>query len=175
MVLNLGLAVLCGMLARQWTHSVGVAPMLAGVLFAACFLRRRDVAIVGLGAMLVRDLLAGVGWFTLVRLCAMLGVIGILWAIRVRPSLRSLLLALGLSSPAYHLVLATGDWMTHTCSTAPFTPQGLFTTIASSLPYFQRSLIGDLLLTSAFLSLYTLAGYLVVLRWPAVLPQPSKG
>ncbi len=175
MMVSLVLAVVCGVVARQFTHAVGVAPMLAGVLCASCFLRRRDVAVVGLGAMLVRDLLAGVSWFTLVRLCAMFSVIGIIWAIRVRPSLKSLLLALGLSSPTYHLILAVGDWVTHTCSNAPFTPQGLLTTMASSLPYFQRSLIGDLLFTSAFLSLYTLAGYLVTLRWPSVLPSPSRG
>jgi len=174
-MMSLVLAVGCGVLAWQFTHAVSVAPMLAGVLCASCFLRRRDVAVVGLGSMVVRDLLAGVSWFTLVRLCAMLGVVGIIWAIRVRPSVKSLLLALGLSSPTYHLILAVGDWVTHTCSKEPLTPHGLLATVASSLPYFQRSLIGDLLFTSAFLSLYMLAGYLVALRWPSALPAPSKG
>lgn len=175
MMLSLVLAVGGGVLAWQFTHTLGVAPILAGVLCASCFLRRRDVAFAGVGAMLVRDLLAGVSWFTLVRLCAMLSVIGIIWALRVRPSLKSLLLGLGLSSPVYHLVLATGDWVTRTCSNAPFTAQGFLTTLATTFPYFMRSLISDLLFTSAFLSLYTLAGYLVVLRWPSALPQPSKG
>ena len=175
MGMSLVLAVVCGMLAGQLGHTVGMAPMLAGLLCASCFLRRRDVAVVGIGAMLVRDLIAGVSWFTLVRFVGILAVIGIVWALRVRPSLKSLLLGVGLSSSAYHLVLAIGDWVTQTCSKAPWTFPGLYETIASSLPYVQRSLIAELLFTSAFLTLYTLAGYLVVLRWPAVLPQSSRG
>lgn len=66
------LAVVCGMLAGQLRHAVGMAPMLAGLLCASCFLRRRDVAVVGIGALLVRDLIAGVSWFTLVRLLGIL-------------------------------------------------------------------------------------------------------
>ena len=174
-MISVVLAVACGLLAGGFRHEVGMAPVLAGLLCASCFLRRRDVAIVGLGATVVRDVLSGVSVFTLVRLLGMLAVIGIIWALRARPSFKSLLLGLGLSSPAYHLVLATGDWVTHTCSKLPLTPQGFYTSIATSIPYFQRSLVNDLLLTSAFLSFYTLAGYLVVLRWPSVLPQPSRG
>ena len=175
MTLSLVLAVIGGVLAWQFGHAVGAAPVLAGVLCAACFLPRRNAIVVGMGAMLVRDLLAGLSLFTVVRLVAMLGVVGIIWVIRIRPSLKSLLLGLGLSSPVYHLVLAVGDWITRTCSTAPFTPQGLGATIAGSMPYFQRSLVGDLLFTSAFLMLYTMAGYLAVSRWPSMLPHPSEG
>ena len=175
MIVSVVLAVVCGVFAWQFGHAVGTAPVLAGVLCASCFLPRRHAIVVGLGAMLVRDLLGGFSLFTLVRLAAMLGVVGIIWAIRIRPSLKSMLLGLGLSSPVYHLILAVGDWLTHTCSTAPFTPQGLAATVASSLPYFQRSLVGDVFFTSAFLMAYTMAGYLAVLRWPSLLPHPSEG
>jgi len=121
--------------------------------------------------MLARDLIVGVSWFTLVRLVGILAVIGIIWALRVRPSLKPLLLGVGLSSSAYHLVLAVGDWVTQACSTAPRTPQGLIATMTSSLPYFQRSLIAELLFTSVFLGAYALAGHLLARRWPALLPQ----
>lgn len=174
MGMSVVLAVVCGVLAGHWRHTVGLAPMLAGLLCASCFLRRRDVAVVGIGAMLVHDLVAGISWFTLVRLIGIVGVIGIVWALRVRPSLKSLLLGLGLSSSAYHVVLAVGDVVTQTCTKAPLTFQGLVSTVTSSLPYFQRSLLADLVFTSAFLLVYTLAGYLVVLRWPAALPKLSK-
>jgi hypothetical protein len=75
----------------------------------------------------------------------------------------------------YHFVLAVGDWATQICSKEPWTAQGLFATIATAIPYFQRSLVGEVLFTSVFLSVYALAGYVVSLRWPSLLPQPSKG
>lgn len=164
-------AVIVGLMAGQLQHIVGAAPILAALLCASCFLRRRDVVIIGLIGMLARDLLVGVSWFTLVRLVGVLSVIGIVTALRVRPSLKSLLVGLGISAPAYHLILALGDWITQTCSKEPGTLTGLATTLASSLPYVQRSLLGDLVFTSAFLGLYTLAGYLVTLRWPSLIPS----
>jgi hypothetical protein len=175
MAIVLVLAIVCGVLASAFHHVVGMTPMLAGLLCASCFLRRRDVAIVGVGAVLVRDLLGGLHWFTLVRLVGIVSVIGILWLVRVRPSLKSLLTGLVVSLPVYHLVLAIGDWALQMCVKTPLTPQGLWMSIGSSLPYFQRAFLGELLLTSAFLSLYTLAGSLVAWRWPDLLPQPSKG
>ncbi len=169
------LAVISGVVAGRFHHTVGIAPILAGLLCVSCFLRRRDVAIVGVGAVLIRDLMGLWGWFTLVRLIAILSVIGVIQLFRVRPTLRSLLIGLGVSSPVYHFILATGDWLTRACSQAPLTSQGFWTTLTTAVPYFQRSLISDLLFTSAFLGLYTFAGYLVALRWPSVLPQPSEG
>ncbi len=171
MTIGLALALSAGFLAGQFQHVVGAAPILAALLCASCFLRRRDVAFIGLVGMLAQDLLVGVSWFTLVRLIGILSVIGIVVALRVRPSMKSLLVGLGVSAPAYHLILAVGDWITHTCSKEPWTPAGLVSTLASSLPYFQRSFLGDLVFTSAFLGLYTLAGYLVTLRWPALIPS----
>lgn len=165
------LAVTAGVMAGQFQHIVGAAPILAALLYASCFLRGRDVAIIGLVGMLARDLLVGVSWFTLVRLVGVLSIIGIITALRVRPSMKSLLVGLGISAPAYHLILALGDWITHTCSQEPWTLSGLVNTLASSLPYFQRSFLVDLVFTSAFLGLYALAGYLVALRWPALIPS----
>ena len=173
MAVVLVFAVMIGMMAGQFSHAVGAAPILAALLCAACFLRKRDIVIVGLVAMLAHDLLVGFSWFTLVRLAAVLSVIGILAALRVRPTFKSLLTGLAISAPAYHLMLALGDWVTHTCSQEPRTPAGLVNTLASSLPYLQRSFVGDVVLTSAFLGLYTLAGYALTLRWPLLIPQPS--
>ncbi len=173
MVVNLVLAMVSGLVAARWHHGVGIAPMLAGLLCASCFLRRRDMVVVGVGAVLVRDVLVGVSVFTLVRLVAVLGVVGILWVLRVRPTFRSLLTGLVASSPIYHLVLAVGDWLTQTCIKAPLTPQGLWTSLATSMPYFQRSFLSDVVWASVFLSVYALLGYAVVLRWPSVLPLPQ--
>lgn len=170
MTVGLALALGAGLLAGGLRHTVGTAPILAALLCAACFLRLRDVAIIGVVGMLVRDLAVGVSWFTLVRLIGILSVIGILAALRIRPTMKSLLVGLGVSAPAYHLTLAIGDWITHICSKEPWTPAGLIATLTSSLPYMQRSVLGELVFTSAFLGLYTLAGYLLTLRWPLLIP-----
>lgn len=166
-------AVMAGMMAGQLRHTVGAAPLLAALLWAACCLRSRDLVIIGVGATVVGDLTTGISWFTLVRLAAVFGVIGIIRLARVRPSFRSVLVGLGLSSPVYHVVLAAGDWLTRTCTVEPMTMDGLLRALASSLPYAQRSFMGELAFTALFLGLYALAGFLVRLRWPSLLPQPS--
>ena len=171
MIIGLALALSAGLIAGGLQHTVGAAPILAALLCAACFLRARDVALIGLVGVLACDLVAGLSWFTLVRIIGVLSVIGIVTALRVRPSMKSLLAGLVVSAPTYHLVLAVGDWVTHTCSQEPWTPAGFVNTLASSVPYFQRSFAGELVFTSTFLGLYALAGYLVTLRWPALIPS----
>ena len=174
MVVVLVFAVMAGVIAGQFSHAVGASPILAALLCASCFLRKRDIVIVGLVAMLARDFLVGFSWFTIVRLAAVLSVIGIIAALRMRPSVKSLLVGLGMSAPIYHLILAVGDWVTHTCSQEPRSPAGLVSTLASSLPYVQQSLLGDLVFTSVFLGLYTLTGYAVTLQWPSLIPQATR-
>ncbi len=149
-----------GIIAGQLHHQLGIAPILGAILCAACFLRPRDLFVVGLGGMLVRDLLLGLSLFTVVRIVGIALVILAVLALKVRPTLRSLLVGLLVSSPIFHLALAVGDWATGTCGIWPRTPNGFVSAIVSAAPYFQRSLVGDLLFTSVFLSLYTLAAYL---------------
>ena len=170
-MLSVLMAVFGGVVAGQFHGAVGIAPVLAGLLCASCFLRPRDVALVGIGAALVYDLCVGVSHFTLVRLVAMLSVIGVVRLLRTRFSLPSLAIGTALASVAYHLSLAVGDWVTRTCSTQPHTMQGLLATIGSSLPYFQRSFVGEALWTMTFFGLYTLAGYTVT---PWIFTPPYR-
>lgn len=167
---SVGLAVVSGVLAAQFGHVVGVAPILAAILCGACFFRLRDVALIGFGAVLAHDVAGTLSAFTLVRLVGILGVIGVLRLVRVRPAPGPLALGLVLASPVYHVVLAVGDWVTQTCAKTPQTPAGLLQALAGSLLYFQRSFVVDVLVCGVFLSLYALAGYAVRLRWPAALP-----
>jgi len=172
MAVSIVLAVIVGGMAGQLRHAVGAAPILAALLWAACFLRKRDVALIGIGAMLIHDAIAGVSVFTIVRVVAMLGVIGVIWAIRVRPTWLSLLSGLVLVAPTYHLVLATGDWVTQFCTQAPHTLPGLAATLMSAFPYFQRSFVSEVLYSAAFLGIYALSGSAIRLWWPAAFPQP---
>ena len=153
------LVVACGLLAGQFHNLFGVAPILGAILCASCFLRPRELFFVGWGGILVRDLLVAVDIFTGVRLIAITGVVASVVALKVRPTFRSLATGLLVSSPIFHLTLATGDWLTGYCSGLPKTPQGLGAAIVTALPYFQRSFVGDLAFTSMFLSLYALAAY----------------
>ena len=149
----------CGILAGRFHHQLGVAPILGAILCATCFLRPRDLFIVGLGGILLRDLMIGFSPFTTVRLVGMGFVVLAVVALKVRPNLRSLLVGLMVSSPIFHLTLSMGDWITGTCGHWPKTLSGLTQAVTSSLPYFTHSLIGDLIFASLFLSLYTMAGY----------------
>lgn len=162
MMATLLLTVTCGLIAGAFHHQLGVAPVLGAILCAACFLKPRELFWVGLGGILVRDLLIGLSTFTLVRLLGMSLVVMALLALKVRPTFRSLLLGLLVSSPIFHLVLAVGDWATGTCAVLPKTPQGLLASIAGAVPYFQRSFIGDTLFASFFLGAYVLAAYTLV-------------
>lgn len=149
----------CGVLAGQFSHLLGVAPVLAAILCASLFLRSRDLWFVGLGGMLLRDVLLGFSLFTLVRLAAIAIVVVSVQRLKIRPTLKSLLTGLLVSSPLFHLTLAVGNWAMNVCGVWPKTPQGLVQSVVTSLPYFQRSLVGDLFFASFFLSVYALAVY----------------
>ena len=159
MIATAMLTLACGIIAGQFHHQLGVAPILGAILCAACFLRPRDLFTVGIGGMLIRDLLMGFSLFTAVRVAGMALVVLAVVLLKVRPTVRSLLTGLLVSSPIFHLALAVGDWATGTCGIWPKTAQGLTSAIVSTLPYFQRSFVGDLLFTSLFLGVYSLAAY----------------
>ncbi len=169
MKLTIVLILLGGYLAAQFHHLMGVAPVLGALLCAACFLKPRDLFLVGLGGMLVRELVTGWSAFTVVRLVAIGLVAASLVAIKVRPNFRSLLTGLLVSSPIFHLSLAVGDWATGTCGIWPKTASGLTGAVVTALPYFHRSLVGDFLFSALFLGAYTFFAYaLVGLRSRAV-------
>lgn len=153
------LTLVCGFIAGELHHQLGVAPILGAILCAACFLRPWELFLVGMGGILVRDSLIGFSAFTLVRLLGIGLVVASILMVKVRPNLRSILTALVVSSPIFHLVLAVGDWWTGTCAILPKTPQGLFASIAGATPYFLRSFIADTLFASFFLGAYTAAAY----------------
>ncbi len=171
MGLSVALFIVAGGIAAVFQHPVGIAPILGAIVCAACFFKRWELLAVAVGAMLFRDAIVGFSLFTLVRLVGILAVVGIIWAVRVRPSLGSLLLGVALTSPVYHLALAVGDWALQFCVKSPRTPEGLASSIASSLPYFQRVFVGEVLFASVFLALFTLSGSLVASRWPSLVPQ----
>ena len=148
-----------GMIAGQFHHMFGIAPILGAILCAACFLRPRDLFVVGLGGILLRDLVMGLSLFTAVRLAGIAMVVAAVVAIKVRPNFRSILTGLLVSAPLFHLALAVGDWATGTCGAWPKTPQGLAQAVVSAIPYFQRSFVGDVLFAGLFLGVYGLAAY----------------
>ena len=152
------LTLACGLIAGLFSHPLGVAPILGALLCGACFLPARRLWIVGLGGMLIRDLWTGLIPFTLVRLAGMALVIGVVQLLQVRPTLRSLLTGLIVTSPVFHLALAVGDWATGTCGIWPRTPSGLWASIVGTIPYFQRSLVTDVAFTALFLCFYAAAG-----------------
>ncbi len=155
MIATVLLTLACGLIAGRFHHTFGVAPILGAVLCAAFFLSPRRLFLVGLGGMLVRDLLMGFSPFTLVRLAGIGLVVAAIVALKVRPNLRSLLTGLLVSSPIFHLVLAVGNWATGACGDFARTPAGLAQSIVSSLPYFQRSFVVDFLFTALFLTAYS--------------------
>ncbi len=162
MIATGALTLVCGLIAAQFHHVLGVAPILGAILCAACFLRPKELWVVGLGGVVIRDLLLGFSVFTWVRLVGMGLVVAAILALRVRPNFRSLMTGLLLSSPIFHLVLAVGDWATGTCGIWPRTARGFADAVAGAFPYFQRSFIGDVLFASLFLILYSVAGTLLM-------------
>ena len=163
------LMLVCGVVAGRFSHVFGVAPILGALLCAACFLPPRQLFFVALGGILVRDLIVGLGPLTLVRLVGITLVAGILLILKVRPSPRPLLTGLLISSPIFHLTLAAGDWWTGTCAVLPKTPQGFLSSIVGSLPYFQRSFVGDMLFTSLFFAAYGMVATVFRIKYGTVL------
>jgi hypothetical protein len=174
MVATMLLAVVGGVLAAVLGHPWGVAPIIAGVLCAACFLRGSHLYIVGVGAMLLRDVIVGVSLFTPIRIIAVLAVIAIAQALRVRLNRPIALIgALIIAAPVYHLILNVGDWAVQLCAAEGRTASGLWTTLTSAWPYFQQSFALNLLVTFVCLGVYISAGYVLRLRWPTIIPRLS--
>ena len=158
MVMVFVLAGVTGLMSAFVQHPLGAAPVLAAMISAVLFLRRRDVLLVGLLSVLVRDAILGFSVFTVVRVAAMLAVAGALRLARVKPTLGSAALGLLIAAPVYHLTLIVGDWATQFCATEPRTLSGLIATLQSSLPYVQRSLVTEAFFGAALLGVYVLAG-----------------
>lgn len=154
----------CGLMSSQFQHQFGATPILGAILCAACFMRPRNLFLIGLGGMLVRDLALGLSMFTIVRLIAIALVALLVIALKVRPNFRSVLTGLLVVSPVFYLTLALGDWATGTCTAEPRTLAGLVASLQSAGPYFQRCFAGDTLFTGLFMGAYTLAActFLVV-------------
>ena len=167
------LLMLAGGVLTIMGHPWGMAPIVAAVVCAGSFLRRRDMLIIGLGAMLLHDMVLGLSLFTLVRLAAIAGVIGVVQWLRVTPRPLSLGAGVVLAAPVYQVILAVGDWATHFCTTQPRTLAGLQATLFSAWPYMQQSFFSDLAFTAAFLGLYTCVGYVLRTRWPALVASRS--
>ena len=89
MVMVFVLAGVTGLMSAFVQHPLGAAPVLAAMISAVLFLRRRDVLHVGLLSVLVRDAILGFSVFTVVRVAAMLAVAGALRLARVKPTLGS--------------------------------------------------------------------------------------
>ncbi|PIQ81686.1 MAG: hypothetical protein COV76_07210 [Candidatus Omnitrophica bacterium CG11_big_fil_rev_8_21_14_0_20_64_10] len=165
----------CGLLAGRFHHTVGIAPVLGVILCAACFLKPRQLFWIGWGGMLLRDGLVGFSPFTLVRLLAITAVVAAVVRLRLRPTFRSLAVGLLLVSPVYHGLLTVGDWWTGTCVVLPRTAEGLARAFATALPYLGRAFVGDLLFTSVFLALCTMAAYAAAGRRPlALVPRKVR-
>lgn len=162
----------CGVIAGKFHHLLGVAPILGALVLAACFVKPRELFIIGIGGLLVRDLLTGFSFFTGVRLLGISLVVGVLVILKIRPSFRSLFTGLCASSPVFHLTLAVGDWLTGTCSTFSRTPTGLFLSIWTTIPYFQRAFLSDLLFSSLFLALYTAGAYTLPAKYSLQMHSP---
>lgn len=173
MIVSLVLMGMGGLLAGLMSHPFGVAPILGAMLCASCFLRPRDLWIVGLGGIAIRDLLLGPSAFTLVRLVGVALVIGVILALKVRLTWRSVVTGLLIVAPIFHLVLAAGDWATGTCAGYPRTWDGLGRTVASAAPYFQQSFLTDLAFTGLFFGIAWLITAVAAERRP--MPAASRG
>lgn len=163
----------CGLIAGQFPHPVGVAPILGAILCASCFLQPRELWIVGLGGLLLRELQLGVSPFTVVRMIGIALVIAAVLAMKIRPTWRSLSAGVLAASALFHVVLTVGDWATGTCGGWPRTLSGFFAALASSAPYAARMTIGDALFAAAFLAGYAAIGA-GVLKWKPAAVRPSS-
>jgi hypothetical protein len=160
MIWTVLLTVSCAWLAIQFRHPMGVAPIIGALVCAACFLRPKRLWVVGLGSILLRDWALGWSLFSWVRLIGMAAAVGVLTAVGVRPSFRSVFTRLLMTSGIFHLSLTVGDWWTGTCGGWPKTLSGLMSALVGTGPYLCRVLAVDIVWAGLFFGLYG-----VGLRW----------
>ena len=149
---------LMGVLARLVPHAPNVTPVTAIALFGATCLSRRWSLILPLGILVISDLALGLHeliaftWGSVL----LIGLIG--WWLRRRPSPGRTAMASVAGSTIFFLVTNVGVWWLGDGGTMyPRTASGLLQCYAAALPFYRNGLIGDLLYTGAFFSLYALA------------------
>ncbi|MBI2870192.1 MAG: hypothetical protein HYY14_00605 [Candidatus Omnitrophica bacterium] len=141
-----------------------LSPIVAAVLIGMCFLKTWEVLGIGLGGMLVRDIVLGFDAMTPVRLLAVFATVGAARLARVRLGLGPLVLGLLAATPVFHLVIASGAWAVGMCEGFPNTPAGLWQSIVTTVPYFLISLAWQIGYTLSFAAVFALARAWVMRR-----------
>ena len=162
-------AIFLAAIFRLVPHPPNFSPIAAMALFSGAYLPRRGLAFVApLGAMLVSDAVLGFhgGMPVVYASLAMIGALGFLLSAK-RTTGRIVAAALA-SSVLFYLVTNFGVWAFG--DMYPKTAGGLAACYVAAIPFFQNSLIGDLLFAGLLFGGFAMAERLVpTLRHPGEL------
>ncbi len=149
--LVLGLMVI-GVLSRLVPHPWNVTPLTAIALFGGTYLAKRWAILLPLAIVAISDLL--LGWHSTIPFTwgafALTGLIA--WWIRPRPSAGRILTGTVAGSVLFFVISNFGVWLTE--ALYPRTLSGLWQCYVAAIPFFRNALLGDLVYTSGFFSLY---------------------
>ena len=162
-------AIFLAAIFRLVPHPPNFSPIAAMALFSGAYLPRRGLAFVApIGAMLVSDAVLGFhgGMPVVYASLAMIVALGFLLSAK-RTAGRIVAAALA-SSVLFYLATNFGVWAFG--DMYPKTVGGLAACYAAAIPFFQNSLIGDLVFTGLLFGGFAMAERLVpTLRSPAGL------
>lgn len=132
---------------RLLPHPPNLSPIAAMALFAgAHFADRRLAFIVPLVALMLSDLWLGFHSSMLFVYAAFAMIVTLGFLLRERKRLLPIMGLALIGSVLFFLVTNFGAWLSH--SIYPHTAQGLLAAYTAGLPFFQNTLLGDLLFTA---------------------------
>lgn len=147
-IITLITIIACLALFRIVPHPPNVAPVIAMALFAGTYFTDKRLAfIVPLLAMLLSDIF--IGFHALMSFVYIGVVIAVLWGsvLRKKISAVNVLLITTINSVVFFLITNFGAWLVMP-ELYPRTISGLMTAYIAAIPFYQNSLLGDLLFAS---------------------------
>nr|WP_295374654.1 DUF6580 family putative transport protein [uncultured Sphingosinicella sp.] len=162
-------AIFLAAIFRLVPHPPNFSPIAAMALFSGAYLPRRGLAFVApMGAMLVSDAVLGFHGEMLVVYASVAMIVAMGFLLSAKRSAGRIVVAALASSVLFYLVTNFGVWASG--DMYPKTAGGLAACYAAAIPFFQNSLIGDLVFTGLLFGGFAVAERLVpTLRNPAEL------
>ncbi len=140
---------------RLIPHPPNFAPIAAMALFGGAYYNRKTFAfIIPLAAMFLTDTLIGIYPFAWVVYLSFAVIVALGIFMLKKISIRNLVIASLTASVSFFIITNFGVWMLGTLY--PKTPAGLMESYAAAIPFFQNSLIGDLLFVGIMFGVYEL-------------------
>jgi hypothetical protein len=150
--------IIAGAALRLVPHYPNFTPIAAMALFGGAYFTNKKLSfIVPFAAMLLSDLVLGYHSTFLAVYISFALIVAIGFSLRKRRTVSNILIASVSSSVLFFVITNFAFWFTG--ALYPMSPAGLGACFVAAIPFFQNTLLGDLVYTGVFFGAFEFAKY----------------